>query len=295
MKYFPSISQYKLTSLWSIACLMLFLGCSDSHDFVYNDEDEVEEVTLTLTDANGNTGVIPSGTQMGIYMIGDDGAVTFQQVEVGGDGKLILPSSAREKKLFVYSPYQESWDTEDFSTTQLFQVQSDQSSMSQYQASDLMVGSLTEGVTTNASMTFSHLMSKVVIHIIDESGVIDMSQVSAELLHVYNSANIDIKNATATTIEETTTDIRMCPEMVTDWRLSSYAILPPQTIAANTDFFAITVYGVRQVYSLPDTVLLESGQTYTINIRLTDQGLVIDGSYVTDWEEVGEKTIVVNA
>ena len=295
MKYFPSISQYKLTSLWSIACLMLFLGCSDSPDFVYNDEDEVGEVSLTLMDTNGNTNVIPSGSQVGVYMVGDDGAVTFQQVEVGGDGSLILPPSARGQQLYVYSPYQEDWGTDALSGTQLFQVQSDQSTLSSFQASDLMIGSLDNSDGTYTSMTFSHLMSKVVIHIIDESGVIDMSQVSAELLHVYNSANIDIKNATVKTIEETTTDIRMYPEEVTDWRLSSYAILPPQTIAANTDFFAITVYGVRQVYALPEPVLLESGQTYTINMRLTDQGLVLDGSYVTDWDEEGEKTIDVKA
>lgn len=295
MKYFPSISQYKLTSVWLTACLMLLSACSDSKEFVYIDEDEDGEVTLTLMDTNGNTNVIPSGSQVGVYMVGDDGAVTFQQVGVGGDGTLILPASARGQQLYVYSPYQEDWGTDALSDTQLFQVLSDQSTLSSFQASDLMIGSLGNSNGTYTSMTFSHLMAKVVIHIIDESGLVDMSQVSAELLNVYNCANIDIKNATATTIEDEKTNIQMYPELSTDWRLSTSAILPSQTITAGTDFFAITVYGVRQTYSLTEDTVLKSGQTFTLNIRLTDQGVILDGSYVTDWEEDSEKTIEIKS
>ncbi|MBQ7413902.1 MAG: fimbrillin family protein [Prevotella sp.] len=295
MKYFPSISQYKLTSVWLTACLMLLSACSDSKEFVYIDEDEDGEVTLTLMDTNGNTNVIPSGSQVGAYIVGDDGAVSFQQVEIGGDGCLVLPPSARGQQLYVYSPYQEDWVTDALSDTQLFQVQSDQSTLSSFQASDLMIGSLDNSDGTNTSMTLSHLMAKVVIHIIDESGLVDMNQVSAELLNVFHRANIDIKKATATTIEDEVTNIRMYPEISTDWRLSTSAILPSQTVTAGTDFFAITVYGVCQTYSLPEDTILKGGQTFTLNIRLTDQGVIFDGSYVTDWEEDSEKIIEIKS
>ena len=294
MRYFPSISYNKLTSCLAIAIALLLSACSDSNDFVYIDDDENGEMSFVLSDENGNAQVIPSGTQIGIYMIGNDGTTTFQQVKVDEDGNIILTASARGKQIVAYSPYQEEWGEDVLATAPVFQVQTDQSSLSSYNASDLMIGSaVTTSDETNASISFQHMMAKVVIHIIDDSGVIDLQQVSAELLNVFNSVNVDIKNVKVTTIEETTTDIQMYPEMVTDWRLSSYAILPPQTIAANTDFFAITVYGVRQVYALPEPVLLGGGQTYTINMRLTDQGLVLDGSYVTDWEEESAKTIDV--
>ncbi len=295
MNYFPSISFQKLTSLWLMTCVLLFSACSDSKEFVYIDDDEDGEVTLTLIDTNGNTNVIPSGSRVGVYMVGDDGAVTFQQEEVGGDGSLILPASARGQQLYVYSPYQDVWGTDALSGTQLFKVLSDQSTLSSFQASDLMIGSLDNSNSTNTSMTFSHLMAKVVIHIIDESGQVDMSQVSAELLNVYHCANIDIKNAAATTIEDEVTNIQMYPEMSTDWRLSTSAILPSQTITAGTEFFAITVYGVRQTFSLTEETVLMSGQTFTLNIRLTDQGVILDGSYVTDWEEDSEKTIEIKS
>lgn len=274
---------------------MLFSACSKQSEFEYIDEEVTntdESPNVTVTDENGNETTLTPGSTIGIYVVGEDGNVTLQQVEVDEDGNAILPSS-NQGTVIAYTPWQEEWGDEALTSNPVFTVESDQTTQERFQASDLMIGSTSWTTRANGdeSMTFHHMLAKVAIHIVDETGRVDLTRIGAELLDVCNSVHVDLAHQTVTSIEDARANIPMLSEMTTDWRISSYAIVAPQSVADGTKFFAVTLYSNRQEYPIPEAVTLEGGKTYTINMRLTKNGLIPDGWYITDWDDEGEKNI----
>ena len=297
MRRIPSSSPIIQATCWLTSVLMLFSACSKQSEFEYIDEEVTntdESPNVIVTDENGNETTLTPGSTIGIYVVGEDGNVTLQRVEVDENGNAILPSS-NQGTVIVYTPYQEEWGEEALTSNPVFTVESDQTTQERFQASDLMIGSTgqTTRATGNESMTLHHMLAKVAIHIVDETGRVDLTRIGAELLDVCNSVHVDLAHQTVTSIEDARANIPMLSEMTTDWRISSYAIVAPQSVADGTEFFAVTLYGNRQKYPIPEAVTLEGGKTYTINMRLTEHGLLPDGWYITGWDEQEERNIDV--
>ena len=297
MKRIQSLSQFMQTVCLLSYAVLMTTACHNATEFVYIDE-EVEptegEPNVVVTDENGNETTLPAGSVIGVYVIDEDGNVTLQDVEVDENGNAVLPTSNQGETVIAYTPYQEEWGDSALVTIPTFTVESNQTSEENYTASDLMVGSTSQ--TTRAAeggMTFQHMMAKVAIHVVDETGRVNLQAISAELLNVNGSVKVDLPHQTVSTIDSLRTNIPMFSEMTTDWRVSSNAIVAPQMVAEGTTFFAITLYGNRQTYPIPQESTLESGKTYTINMRLTEQGLLPDGWYITDWDDAEERNIDV--
>ena len=297
MRRIPSSSPIIQAACWLTSVLMLFSACSKQSEFEYIDEavETVQgETNVVVTDENGNKEAFASGSQIGIYVIAADGSVTYQMVEVDEDGNAALPTSSQGSTIIAYTPYQEAWGEEAIMNNPVFTIQSDQSNEVAYDASDLMIGKSVATAGTRGyynRMAFRHMLAKVAIHVVDETGRIDLKNIKAELLSVNNSVRVDLLHQSVSTIDDSRVNIQMLSEMTTDWRISSYAIVAPQDVAEGTTFFAITLYGNRQNYPIPQDCRLEGSKTYTINMRLTEYGLIPDGWYITDWEDEGEKNI----
>ena len=299
MRRIPSSSTIIQATCWLTSVLMLFSACSKQSEFEYIDEEVIntdETPNVTVTDENGNETTLTPGSTIGIYVVGEDGNVTLQQVEVDENGNAILPTS-NQGTVIAYTPYQEEWGEEALTSNPIFTVESDQTTQERFQASDLMIGSTnqTTRATSNESMTFHHTLARVAIHIVDETGRVDLTCIGAELLDVCNSVHVDLAHQAVTTIEDARANISMLSEMTTDWRISSYAIVAPQFVADGTEFFTVTLYGNCQKYPIPEAVTLEGGKTYTINMRLTEHGLLPDGWYITDWDGQEERDIDVTS
>lgn len=297
MKRIPFLSHTTLAVCGLATVTLLFSACHKATEFEYIDEviEPVQgETNVVVTDENGNEEAFASGSQIGIYVIAADGSVAYQMVEVDEDGNAALPTSSQGSTIIAYTPYQEAWGEEAIMNNPVFAVQSDQSNEAAYDASDLMIGTSAATVRTRADykpLEFRHMLSKVAIHVVDETGRIDLKNIKAELLSVNNSVRVDLLHQSVSTINDSRANIPMLSEMTTDWRISSYAIVAPQDVAEGTTFFAVTLYGNRQNYPIPQASRLEGGKTYTINMRLTEYGLIPDGWYITDWEDEGERNI----
>ena len=86
----------------------------------------------------------------------------------------------------------------------------------------------------------------------------------------------------------------MLPETASDWRYTCSAIVAPQSLKQGTPFFSVTLSGDSpQVFGLPEDASLESGSTFTLNLRLTQQGLIPNGWSVTDWEYGEDQSISI--
>ena len=296
------ILSYSLLIAVLAGCMMM-TACSEPDEFEYVDEEIItgksnDQPSVIVTDENGNTSTLPSGNTIGVYVVDEDGNVTLQQIGVDENGNTVLPASTEESTMIAYTPYQEEWGEDAIVNHPDFTVESNQSTEDAYNASDLMIGTTkteaTTRATTNGSMTFRHMLAKVAIHIVDETGRVDLTRIATELLNVKDCVTVDLAHQQVETKDDSQRDVKMFWEMTTDWRISYYAIVAPQSIAEGTDLFAVMLYGNREIHPIPEAATLESGKTYTINMRLTEHGLIPDGWYITDWNEEAEQDIDIN-
>lgn len=300
MRRIPSKSRFTLAACGLAAVTLLLSACSKATEFEYIDEVVEQpangETNVVVTDENGNSETFTTGTTIGVYVINEDGSVSCQMVEVDEDGNAALPATGQGSTMVAYSPYQEEWGDSAIVTNPVFTVQDNQTKEESYDASDLMIGVSTSKARTRADispMTFSHMLAKVAIHVVDETGRVNLNAINAELLSLYSSVQVDLLHQAVTTLTDVRTNIRMLSEMTTDWRISSYGIVSPQEVADGTEFYAISLFGNRQTYPIPEGTTLEGGKTYTINMRLTEHGLIPDGWTIGDWDDEAENSIDV--
>mgnify|MGYP002623302418 FL=1 len=291
MKRVANMLNSKKTSFWLLGLLLTCASCSDPKEFVYNDDDynTEEKVVVNVTDPNGEEEAITAGTKMAAYVMGEDGTYELVEVVVGQDGSFVLPTSAQQ--IVAYSPIQEEWGIEAMTEPQLFSVQSDQTTEENYEESDLMIGTLGLMRSTTQNMQFTHKLAKIVIHIMDETGANDFEQCGITLRDMNNTVWVDLSKQAITTVEDAVADIKMLAYSVTDHRISLRAIVAPQTKLAGDQFivFINGEHGIR--YSIPQDAELQGGKTYSFSMRLTESGLVYEGSSISDWKDEGENEL----
>ncbi len=297
MKRFAFFSQSARVACWLAVAAVLMAACSKSDE--YHEEDVpsgTQSKAVIVTDENGNQSTLSSGTAIGVYVIGEDGSVTLQTASVGGDGYATLPAAMAGDRVIAYTPYQSDWTTSALDGQPVFTVQSDQSVQSQYNASDLMMGTVDPSAASDdGSLRFQHMLARVAIHVVDETGRMALDQISVKLHSIKNSVYVNLRNQTVNTIDEQRSDILMLSKNITDWRISSYAIVAPQTIAEGTTFVTVMLFGVNYTFPMPQTTTLEAGKTFTMNIRLTLNGLVLEGWHITDWNDGEERNIEIES
>lgn len=291
MKRVANMLNSKKISFWLLGLLLTCASCSDPKEFEYIDEDlgTEEHVIINVTDPNGEQETVPAGTKVATYVMGEDGTYQLVEVVVGEDGSFVLPNAAQQ--MIAYSPQQDDWGMDALTEPQLFTVQSDQTTEGNYEESDLMIGTLGLMRSTTQNIQFTHMLAKIVIHIMDETGANDFEQCGITLRDMNNTVLVDLSKQAVTTVEDAVADIKMLPYSVTDHRISLRAIVAPQTKLAGDQFIVFSNDGRGMRYSIPQDALLQGGKTYSFSMRLTESGLVFDGSSISDWKEEGEYAI----
>lgn len=287
MKCFPFISQRIQTVLCLSTVLLAFTACGGNDDEFVDPDDAQQSVTIRLNNEAGGIATL-SGTMVGTYILGDNGA-TALAVKTDNNGNIVLPSSTQDRDVLVYCPWQSTWTDGIVPTEALFNVESDQSMAAGYQASDLMMGHRSAGAST---VVMRHLLARVVVHVVDETGTMDFSHGATTLRQVHGSVTIDVARQQLVTTDSRT-DVQMYSYAITDRRMSTEAVVAPQTIAAGTSLVAIRLYGTLHTCAVNEQSELTAGSTLTISYRLTESGLIMDGSTLSDWEDDGGRTLVI--
>lgn len=279
------------TVLWLSTLAVVLSACSKSDEYEYVDDTQQAEgkVSVSVKDANGTGSSLSAGLKVGIYTTDADGNVVFGTSVVGKDGCIVLPASGEGRSLIAYLPYQESWNTQDLYSPQLFRCEADQSTEGGYEASDLMIGEQGEG----GGIVFTHMLSQVVIHIVDETGVNDFRQCGVTLRDMNDAVTVDLSGKTVATVAGSVADVEMLPYVVTDHRLSLKAIVAPQQKEAGVKFITLTSNGYSRRYSIPQVADMQGGKTYLFNMRLTEVGLEFSGCSINDWGDEGEFSLEI--
>ncbi len=139
-----------------------------------------------------------------------------------------------------------------------FEAAQDQSS--DYTLSDLMVSSIAETSEKSPSLTFSHVMTKVVVSV--TSSDVDMNNATASLGAVAGVV-CDLEAASTEATGEST-EITMASNGVNSFK----AVVAPQTIASGAVLGTITANGTPYEISFNSDLTLESGCSYSVEAKI---------------------------
>ena len=312
------MKRVKHTLLYLLAAgAMLLTGCSD--DF-FGDKTEqhdsnriqlsgdIDQLAVTRVNDNG----FCNGDVMGVYIVdyegnkpgtlkvngnrGDNVRHTFDEPNYKWNSAYDLFWKDKHTHIDVYGyyPFANPESIEDYQ----FEVQKDQSKatengeMGGYEASDFLWGKVSDvAPTTNViRLPMAHRMSNARVTLIQGSGFAEGEWANLEKIvltaNVARKASINLSTGdikTAGAVENTMT----IPSRTNDeWR----TIVVPQTVAAGTTLFSITIGGVPYKFTKNEAFTYVSGKMMNFGIKVDKQTgsgaykLTLVSESITPWE-----------
>lgn len=312
------MKRVKHTLLYLLAAgAMLLTGCSD--DF-FGDKTEqhdsnriqlsgdIDQLAVTRVNDNG----FCNGDVMGVYIVdyegnkpgtlkvngnrGDNVRHTFDEPNYKWNSAYDLFWKDKHTHIDVYGyyPFANPESIEDYQ----FEVQKDQSKatengeMGGYEASDFLWGKVSDVAPTTSviRLPMAHRMSNARVTLIQGSGFADGEWVNLEKIvltaNVARKASINLSTGdikTAGAVENTMT----IPSRTNDeWR----TIVVPQTVAAGTTLFSITISGVPYKFTKNEAFTYVSGKMMNFGIKVDKQTgsgaykLTLVSESITPWE-----------
>lgn len=296
---------------------MLLTGCSD--DF-FGDKTEqhdsnriqlsgdIDQLAVTRVNDNG----FCNGDVMGVYIVdyegnkpgtlkvngnrGDNVRHTFDEPNYKWNSAYDLFWKDKHTHIDVYGyyPFANPESIEDYQ----FEVQKDQSKatengeMGGYEASDFLWGKVSDVAPTTSviRLPMAHRMSNARVTLIQGSGFAEGEWANLEKIvltaNVARKASINLSTGdikTASAVENTMT----IPSRTNDeWR----TIVVPQTVAAGTTLFSITIGGVPYKFTKNEAFTYVSGKMMNFGIKVDKQTgsgaykLTLVSESITPWE-----------
>ena len=312
------MKRVKHTLLYLLAAgAMLLTGCSD--DF-FGDKTEqhdsnriqlsgdIDQLAVTRVNDNG----FCNGDVMGVYIVdyegnkpgtlkvngnrGDNVRHTFDEPNYKWNSAYDLFWKDKHTHIDVYGyyPFANPESIEDYQ----FEVQKDQSKatengeMGGYEASDFLWGKVSDVTPTTSviRLPMAHRMSNARVTLIQGSGFAEGEWANLEKIvltaNVARKASINLSTGeikTAGAVENTMT----IPSRTNDeWR----TIVVPQTVAAGTTLFSITIGGVPYKFTKNEAFTYVSGKMMNFGIKVDKQAgsgaykLTLVSESITPWE-----------
>ena len=296
---------------------ILLTGCSD--DF-FGDKTEqhdsnriqlsgdIDQLAVTRVNDNG----FCNGDVMGVYIVdyegnkpgtlkvngnrGDNVRHTFDEPNYKWNSAYDLFWKDKHTHIDVYGyyPFANPESIEDYQ----FEVQKDQSKatengeMGGYEASDFLWGKVSDVAPTTSviRLPMAHRMSNARVTLIQGSGFAEGEWANLEKIvltaNVARKASINLSTGeikTAGAVENTMT----IPSRTNDeWR----TIVVPQTVAAGTTLFSITIGGVPYKFTKNEALTYVSGKMMNFGIKVDKQAgsgaykLTLVSESITPWE-----------
>lgn len=312
------MKRVKYTLLYLLAAgAMLLTGCSD--DF-FGDKTEqhdsnriqlsgdIDQLAVTRVNDNG----FCNGDVMGVYIVdyegnkpgtlkvngnrGDNVHHTFDEPNYKWNSAYDLFWKDKHTHIDVYGyyPFANPESIEDYQ----FEVQKDQSKatengeMGGYEASDFLWGKVSDVAPTTSviRLPMAHRMSNARVTLIQGSGFAEGEWANLEKIvltaNVARKASINLSTGdikTAGAVENTMT----IPSRTNDeWR----TIVVPQTVAAGTTLFSITISGVPYKFTKNEAFTYVSGKMMNFGIKVDKQTgsgaykLTLVSESITPWK-----------
>ena len=296
---------------------MLLTGCSD--DF-FGDKTEqhdsnriqlsgdIDQLAVTRVNDNG----FCNGDVMGVYIVdyegnkpgtlkvngnrGDNVRHTFDEPNYKWNSAYDLFWKDKHTHIDVYGyyPFANPESIEDY----LFEVQKDQSTatedgeMGGYEASDFLWGKVSDVAPTTSiiRLPLAHRMSNARVTLIQGSGFADGEWAKTKKIvltaNVARKASINLSTGEIKTAGSVENNMTIPSRTNDEWR----TILVPQTVAAGTTLFSITIGGVPYKFTKNEAFTYVSGKMMNFGIKVDKQTgsgaykLTLVSESITPWE-----------
>lgn len=312
------MKRVKHTLLYLLAAgAMLLTGCSD--DF-FGDKTEqhdsnriqlsgdIDQLAVTRVNDNG----FCNGDVMGVYIVdyegnkpgtlkvngnrGDNVRHTFDEPNYKWNSAYDLFWKDKHTHIDVYGyyPFANPESIEDYQ----FEVQKDQSKatengeMGGYEASDFLWGKVSDvAPTTNViRLPMAHRMSNARVTLIQGSGFAEGEWANLEKIvltaNVARKASINLSTGEIKTAGSAESTMTIPSRTNDEWR----TIVVPQTVAAGTTLFSITIGGVPYKFTKNEAFTYVSGKMMNFGIKVDKQTgsgaykLTLVSESITPWE-----------
>lgn len=312
------MKRVKHTLLYLLAAgAMLLTGCSD--DF-FGDKTEqhdsnriqlssdIDQLAVTRVNDNG----FCNGDVMGVYIVdyegnkpgtlkvngnrGDNVRHTFDEPNYKWSSAYDLFWKDKHTHIDVYGyyPFANPESIEDYQ----FEVQKDQSKatengeMGGYEASDFLWGKVSDVAPTTSviRLPMAHRMSNARVTLIQGSGFAEGEWANLEKIvltaNVARKASINLSTGEIKTAGSAESTMTIPSRTNDEWR----TIVVPQTVAAGTTLFSITIGGVPYKFTKNEAFTYVSGKMMNFGIKVDKQTgsgaykLTLISESITPWE-----------
>lgn len=312
------MKRVKHTLLYLLAAgAMLLTGCSD--DF-FGDKTEqhdsnriqlsgdIDQLAVTRVNDNG----FCNGDVMGVYIVdyegnkpgtlkvngnrGDNVRHTFDEPNYKWNSAYDLFWKDKHTHIDVYGyyPFANPESIEDYQ----FEVQKDQSKatengeMGGYEASDFLWGKVSDVTPTTSviRLPMAHRMSNARVTLIQGSGFAEGEWANLEKIvltaNVARKASINLSTGEIKTAGAAESTMTIPSRTNDEWR----TIVVPQTVAAGTTLFSITIGGVPYKFTKNEAFTYVSGKMMNFGIKVDKQTgsgaykLTLVSESITPWE-----------
>lgn len=312
------MKRVKHTLLYLLAAgAMLLTGCSD--DF-FGDKTEqhdsnriqlsgdIDQLAVTRVNDNG----FCNGDVMGVYIVdyegnkpgtlkvngnrGDNVRHTFDEPNYKWNSAYDLFWKDKHTHIDVYGyyPFANPESIEDYQ----FEVQKDQSKatengeMGGYEASDFLWGKVSDVAPTTSviRLPMAHRMSNARVTLIQGSGFAEGEWANLEKIvltaNVARKASINLSTGEIKTAGSAESTMTIPSRTNDEWR----TIVVPQTVAAGTPLFSITIGGVPYKFTKNEALTYVAGKMMNFGIKVDKQTgsgaykLTLVSESITPWE-----------
>lgn len=312
------MNRVKHTLLYLLAAgAMLLTGCSD--DF-FGDKTEqhdsnriqlsgdIDQLAVTRVNDNG----FCNGDVMGVYIVdyegnkpgtlkvngnrGDNVRHTFDEPNYKWNSAYDLFWKDKHTHIDVYGyyPFANPESIEDYQ----FEVQKDQSKatengeMGGYEASDFLWGKVSDVTPTTSviRLPMAHRMSNARVTLIQGSGFAEGEWANLEKIvltaNVARKASINLSTGEIKTAGSAESTMTIPSRTNDEWR----TIVVPQTVAAGTTLFSITIGGVPYKFTKNEALTYVAGKMMNFGIKVDKQTgsgaykLTLVSESITPWE-----------
>ena len=310
--------KIKHTLLYMVAVVAYVLtGCSDdlfNGDYSQHDSNriqltgDIDQLAVTRVNDNG----FCNGDVMGVYIVdyegnnpgtlkvsgnrGDNVRHTFDEPNYKWNSAYDLFWKDKHTHIDVYGyyPYANPESIEDYQ----FEVQKDQSTatedgeMGGYEASDFLWGKVSDVAPTTSiiRLPLAHRMSNARVTLIQGSGFADGEWAKTKKIvltaNVARKASINLSTGEIKTAGSVENNMTIPSRTNDEWR----TIVVPQTVAAGTTLFSITIGGVPYKFTKNEALTYVAGKMMNFGIKVDKQAgsgaykLTLVSESITPWE-----------
>ena len=310
--------KIKNTLLYMVAVVAYVLtGCSDdlfNGDYSQHDSNriqlsgDIDQLAVTRVNDNG----FCNGDVMGVYIVdydgnnpgtlkvsgnrGDNVRHTFDEPNYKWSSAYDLYWKDKHTHIDVYGyyPFANPESIEDYQ----FEVQKDQSTatedgeMGGYEASDFLWGKVSDVAPTTSiiRLPLAHRMSNARVTLIQGSGFADGEWAKTKKIvltaNVARKASINLSTGEIKTAGSVENNMTIPSRTNDEWR----TIVVPQTVAAGTTLFSITIGGVPYKFTKNVALTYVAGKMMNFGIKVDKQSesgaykLTLVSESITPWE-----------